>query len=35
MYRVDKDVALSKSTDVTNLPVYDFSISMETTGGDS
>ena len=31
--RVDKDGALSKSTDVTNLLVDDFSISIKTSGG--
>ena len=33
--RVDEYGALEKSTDVTNLLVDDFNISMETTGGDS
>ena len=32
--RVDGDIALENSTDVTNLLVDDFKISMETTGGD-
>ena len=30
-----EDGALEKSTDVTNLLVDDFRISMETTGGDA
>ena len=33
--RVDEDGALENSTDVTNLLVDDFNISMETTGGDA
>ena len=32
--RVDKSGALEKSTDVTDLPVYEFNIALETTGGD-
>ena len=32
---VDEDDALSNSKDVTNLPVDDFNISKETTGGDA
>ena len=32
---VDEYGALEKSTDVTNILVDDFNISMETTGGDS
>ena len=33
--RVDRYGALEKSTDVTNLLVEEFKISMETTGGDA
>ena len=33
--RVDEDSALANSTDVTNLLVDEFKISMETTGGDA
>ena len=33
--RVDEDGFLASSTDVTNLLVDEFNISMETTGGDS
>ena len=33
--RVDEDGTLSNSTDVTNLPVDKFKISMEATGGDA
>ena len=33
--RVNKDVALEKSTDVTSLMVDDFIISMENTGGNT
>ena len=32
--RVYEDGALENSTDVTNLLIDDFNISMETTGGD-
>ena len=32
--RVDEDVNLEKSTDVTNLLVDNFNIYMENTGGD-
>ena len=32
--RVDKSGALEKSTDVTDIPVYEFNIALETTGGD-
>ena len=35
LVRVDEDSALENSTDVTNLFVYEFKISMETTGGDA
>ena len=34
LVRVDEDSALENSTDVTNLLVDEFKISMETTGGD-
>ena len=33
--RVDEYDPLAKSTDVTNLLVDDFNISMENTGGDA
>ena len=33
--RFDEDSALSNSTDVTNLLINEFKISMETTGGDA
>ena len=33
--RVDEDIALASSTDVTNLLVDEFKIFMETTGGDA
>ena len=33
--RVDEDIALASSTDVTNLLVDEFKISVETTGGDA
>ena len=35
LVRVDEDIALENSTDVTNLLVDDLKISMETIGGDS
>ena len=33
--RVDVDGALEKSTENTNLLVYEFNTSMENTGGDA
>ena len=33
--RVDDDGVLENSTDATNLLVYEFSVTMETTGGDA
>ena len=35
LIRADEDSVLANSTDVTNLLVDDFNISMETTGGDA
>ena len=32
---VHEDVTLANSTDVTNLLVYEFNVSMETTSGDA
>ena len=34
LVRVDEDIALENSTDVTNLLVDEFKTSMENTGGD-
>ena len=33
--RVDEDSALENSTDITNLIIDEFEISMETPGGDT
>ena len=33
--RADEDISLTKSTDVTNLTIDEFKISMYTTGGDA